>query len=118
MAGSDRDLRRESGGLTGSRVQIGGENTFDHFATSNISTSAIQLVAAETKVKRGVQIKAAAANSGKVYIGKSDVTNGSADATDGFELSAGDGLFVPCFDASTIYVIGSAAGQKVFWLTV
>lgn len=100
------------------RVQIGAENYFDHGAKSSIDTTAAQIVTAKTVCKRGVQVKAAAANTGRVYVGNSDVTNGSADATDGFELSAGQGLFVPTQDASTVYVIGSAAGQKVFWFTV
>lgn len=104
--------------MSGSRVQISGENSFDHGATSSVGTTAVQITATLTRCKRGVQVKAAAGNTGKVYVGNADVTNGTTDATDGFELSAGDGLFVPCFDASTVYVIGSAATQKVFWLTV
>jgi hypothetical protein len=100
------------------RVQIGAENTFDHGAKSAIGGTALQLVATKTICKRGVQVKAAAGNSGKVYVGNSDVTAGSADATDGFELSASQGLFVPAQDASTVWVIGSAGGQKVFWFTV
>lgn len=100
------------------RVQIGAENTFDHGAKSSIDTTAVAIVATKTICRRGVQVKAAAANTGKVYVGNSDVTNGSADATDGFELSAGQGLFVPTQDAATVYAIGSAAGQKVFWFTV
>lgn len=100
---------------SGLRVQIGGENSFDHGAKSSIGTTAVQLVSASTRVNRGVQVKAAAGNSGKVFVGNADVTNGSADATDGFELSAGQGLFVPTHDASNVWLIGSAADQKVFW---
>jgi hypothetical protein len=100
------------------RVQIGAENDFDHGSKSGIDGTAGRLVATKTICKRGVQVKAAAANTGKVYVGNSDVTAGSADATDGFELSASQGLFVPAQDASTVYVVGSAGGQKVFWFTV
>lgn len=100
---------------SGGRVQLGAENSFDHGAKSGIGASAVQLVSALTAVNRGVQIKAAAANTGKVYVGNSDVTAGSADSTDGFELSAGQGLFVPTHDVSNVWVVGSAADQKVFW---
>jgi hypothetical protein len=99
------------------RVQVGAEKAFDHGAVT-VGTTAVALASAYTLLNRGVQIKAAAANTGQVYVGNSDVTNGSADATDGFELSARDGLFVPAQDLQGVYVIGSAAGQKVFWLTL
>lgn len=100
------------------RIQIGAENAFDHGSKSGITTAAVPIVATKTICKRGVQVKADSANAGIVYIGNSDVTNGSADATDGFPLSAGQGLFVPAQDAATVYVVASAATQKVYWFTV
>lgn len=99
---------------SGLRVQIGGENAFDHGAKT-VGTTAAQLVTAETRVNRGVQIKAAFGNTGRVYVGNADVTNGSTDATDGFELSAGQGLFVPTHDVTNVWIVGSAADQKTYW---
>lgn len=91
--------------------------TFSTGATSSISTSAVQMTDTSTPCVRGVLVKAADANAGKVFVGaSSEVTNGSADATDGLELGAGQSLFIPIDNANKIYLIGSAASQKVFWL--
>jgi hypothetical protein len=102
---------------SGERVQIGSEKTFDH-ASLTVGATAVALASSPSVLKRGVQIKAAAANTGKVYVGNSDVTADTAAATDGFELSAGQGLFVPANDLKNVYVIASAAAQKIFYLTL
>lgn len=106
--------------LVGGRLDINIGNdvtaTFDHGAKSSISTTALQLIVASTPAVKGVVVKAAAANAGKVFVGNSDVTNGSADATDGLELSAGESATVPVDNANKIWVIGSAASQKVFFM--
>ncbi len=88
----------------------------DHFSKGSIGTSAVQLSASATRCAKGVQIKADPANTGVVYIGKSDVTANTAAATDGYPLAAGEEVFIPVDLLSTIYAIGSAAGQKVFVL--
>lgn len=94
-------------------------STFDHGRKSGIGLSVVRLVDASIKTKRGVLIKAAADNSGKVYIGIStSVTADSNDQTDGFELSAGDSLEVEINDVRSIHVIASAEGQTVFWIGV
>jgi hypothetical protein len=92
--------------------------SFDHGRKSSISTLAVQITTTSTPCGRGVLVKAANANSGKVYVGNSDVTNDSADGTDGFELASGEAVVVEIDNANKVYVIGSAAGQKVFWVTV
>jgi hypothetical protein len=91
---------------------------FDHGRKSSIGTSAVQLTTTSMHAPRGVQIKAALANSGTVYVGNSDVTAGAADATDGFPLAPGEALFVPIDDPSKVYVVGTAAGQVVHFLVV
>jgi hypothetical protein len=92
-------------------------------ATSNVTTgrksaigaTALQLTATSTKCT-GVYVKASAANTGTVYVGKSTVTANSADATDGFELSASEGVFITVNDPSFVYAIASAAGQSLFFM--
>lgn len=88
------------------------------------------LVAAATPAARGVLIVAAPTNTGVVYVGFSNaVTAGTADATDGMPLPAGAALEIPGEtlkknagnkkdDASQIFLIGSLAGQKVFYLVL
>lgn len=90
-------------------------------AKSGITGTAAQLVSTSTPIQYGAQIVAAAANSGKVYVGLLGVTaGGTADATDGYELVASQSVFIPknfCSgDASNIYVIASASTQAVYWL--
>jgi hypothetical protein len=102
----------------GSLISLEVEATFDHGAKSSISTSAVQITASSIPAVRGVLVKAANGNTGIIYVGNSDVTNGSVDATDGFELGAGESVLVKVNNANLVYVIGSAAGQKVFWVTV
>jgi hypothetical protein len=101
-------------------TRIGDESLarFDHGRKSAIGTTAVQLTTTSAHAPRGVQIKASVANSGTVYVGNSDVTAGSADATDGFPLGAGDALFLPIDDPSKVYLVGSAAGQIVFFVVV
>lgn len=57
------------------------------FAKSGIGTTAVQLTSTQDTTS-GVYIKASASNAGIIYVGNSTVTRGTADATDGFELSA------------------------------
>ncbi len=84
---------------------------------SAIGTSAVQLTATPTTITHGVIIKASPQNSGRVFIGfSSGVTAGTVDATDGFELGSSEGIFLApadVADLSSIWLIGSAAGQRV-----
>jgi hypothetical protein len=60
-----------------------------------------------------VKIKPLAANTGKVYVGDLNVT-----ANNGYELAPGAELELKVYDLTSIYVIGSAAGQVVSWISV
>jgi len=92
--------------------------TFTTGAKSSIGTTAVRITTSDTYCAFGVLVKAAAGNTGIVYIGPSDVTAGTADATDGVELSAGDAILIEVDNANKVYVIASAADQKVFWAAV
>jgi hypothetical protein len=92
--------------------------SFDHGRKSSVGTSVVPLTTVGGKAARGVQVKAAVSNTGTVYVGNSDVTADSADATDGFPLAPGDGLFLPIDDPTRVYLVASAAGQKVFFVVV
>src|SRR4051812_48680714 len=86
---------------------------------SSISTSAVQMTTTDMYCRRGVVVKAADANTGKVFVGFSaSITNDSADATDGIELGAGQSVVLEIDNVNKIYVIGSAASQKVFWAAI
>lgn len=97
---------------------ISAQATFNHGRKSTIGTTAVRIIVASTVAKHGVLVKAANDNTGTIYVGNSNVTADTTDATDGFELGAGESVTVPINNANKIYVIGSVAGQKVFWVTV
>ncbi len=92
--------------------------TFDHGSNLAVGTSAEVLTATSFDCQKGVVVKAAAANTGIIYVGNSDVTAGSAAATDGFPLSAGDSVEVETDNPNLIFVIASVDAEDVFWLAV
>lgn len=63
-------------------------------------------------------IKAAAANTGIIYIGGSGVTiaNGSTDTTSGYPLSAGESMTVPVSNLNVLYDIASTAGDGLSYI--
>lgn len=96
-------------------------STFLHGKKSGIGVNAVRLTAVSLDSVRvgAILIKASPDNSGRVYVGTDNtVTADSTDATDGFELSAGESVVVEIDDPSKIFVIASATGQKVFWIGV
>lgn len=59
-------------------------------------------------------ISADSANSGSVYIGDNTVTStGGGNCL--CKLTAGSGITVQAKNANLFYVVGSAAGQVVYW---
>ena len=91
-------------------------DTFFHGRKSGIGQTAVQLTTRKLRAKRGILVKASIGNSGIVYVGSSpSITADSVDATDGYELSAGESKTVEVTNPSTVFVIASAPGQKVFW---
>ena len=91
---------------------------FDHGANGDVDTIAEQLTTTKIAPTIGILIKASNTNTGIIYVGNSDVTAGSADATDGFELNAGESLLIEGRDISEIYVIASAVNQRVSYLII
>ena len=92
--------------------------TFDHGRNSDVDTAAEQLTTVDTPCVRGVTVKAAAGNAEMVYVGNSDVTDDTADATDGYELDAGESIFIAVDNVNKVYVIGGAVNQIVYWVSV
>jgi hypothetical protein len=82
------------------------------FAKSSIGATAVQLTSTQD-VTSWMYIKASASNVWIIYIGNSTVTAWSADATDWFELSAWEGVFIETNNPSLIYAIYSTTGGRV-----
>src|SRR5262249_39616738 len=74
-----------------------------------VGASAIQVSATSVPNKRGVLLKADAANGNKIYVGNSSaVTAATNGPTDGYQLSAGTQVLIPpafASDLNLIYVI-------------
>jgi hypothetical protein len=77
-----------------------------------VGTTPTQLTATATPAKKGVLVKALAANTAPVYVGGPTVS-----ITNGYELSPTEEVFIPVDDASKIYVVAASA-QQVCWLVV
>ena len=92
--------------------------TFEHGSKSSIGTVILQLSTSKILVGRSVTITAASGNSGTVFIGKSDVTAGSDDATDGFPLDKGDAVEIFVDNVDDIFAVTASgpANKKVFWI--
>ncbi len=67
-------------------------------------------------VNEGIQILASSANTDTLYVGYSaSMTANSADLTDGFPLVAGSAIFLPCRQASDIYIMSTSNPSQVIW---
>lgn len=92
------------------------QSTFTTGALSSIGTTQVQLVSSGTN-SMALTIKADPTNTGIVYVGKTGLTAGTTDATDGFPLWAGDSVDIFIATLSNVYLIASASGQKVWWMS-
>lgn len=93
-----------------------GDDVTGSFVTGQraVGTSGVALVASSTRATRGVQLKAAADNTGTVYVGESS----SVSSSNGLSLAAGEGLLLKVDDAAKIFVIATEADQTVEYLVV
>jgi hypothetical protein len=94
------------------------QGSLDTGSNLDIDTAAEQITGTSYPATVGVLFRADADNSGVIYLGNSDVTAGTTASTDGFPLSAGDGVFLQISNANLVYGIGSAVNQKIFFMVV
>ena len=87
-------------------------------ANGDVDTTAEQLITTSIAPNVGIVIKASNTNTGIVYVGGSTVTAGTTDATDGFELNAGETLMIEGRDADEVYVIASVVNQRVSFVVI
>ena len=79
-----------------------------------VTTAGTAVVGTSTGRYRGFFIKAMAGNTGIVYVG-----NDGADditATNSYELSAGDQVYVEVEDLADLYFDSASDGDKLCWL--
>ncbi len=86
---------------------------------TTIATAKKTVTTAGTQVQFGnnackaVSIKALAGNTGKIYVGKSDVAS-----TDGYELSAGEAIEFAIDNTNRVWIDSSVDGEGVTYLWV
>ena len=109
------DLEDYFEGTTPSVVsKVTGEIT--HGSNHDIDIVAEQMTSVDFDCNNGCLICAGHNNTGVVYVGKSGVTAGTNESTDGFPLNAGDSLVIEVSNVNLIYLIADAENQKVFWV--
>jgi hypothetical protein len=57
-------------------------------------------------------------NTGRIFIGASDVTADTTAGTGGTCLRPGDSITIPIDNANKLYAIASSANQKLSWVTL
>lgn len=84
------------------------------FGRTTVATAGTeQSLATNNSNATGVFIKALAGNTGIVYIGDSTVTS-----SNGYELSAGEEIFLPIANTAAIYVDAATNGDGVCYFIV
>ena len=82
--------------------------------------SATALYGTAQTIKFGVQIRFGTQNTGRLAIGFADtVTCESAAATDGYQLAAGESIWIPkeiAGDLTSVFLIASTSAQIVYIL--
>ena len=93
---------------------------FLHGRKSGIGLTPVKLSESTALVRQGILVKADSINGGKVYVGSiPDVTAGSNDLTDGFELAKpGDSVTVEVDSPSKVILVSDTVDQGVFWVGV
>lgn len=87
--------------------------------TTNLTTANTPVQAiTDTNLKplKGVQFKAGVNNGGSVFIGGSNVNGTITDANCGTELEAGDSIFLPIEDPTSVWFFNPTANDVVHWI--
>ena len=91
-------------------VEILGHSTIGHGNNTAVSDSTAEVLTTSTACKH-IDIMAAIANTGIIYVGGSGVT-----AATGIALYAGDVYSVDMYNLNDVYVISSVDGEDVQWV--
>lgn len=84
----------------------------------DVGTAAVQLTSIAPPAKKGVIVRADAANTVDIYIGNAFVTANNTAASGGIPIAPGEALFIPVDNPSLLYARASAVSQDLAWLAV
>lgn len=84
------------------------------FSGQTIVTTAGTAVALTTTqaISSGVTVKGLSTNTGIVYVG-----NSAVDSSNGFELAAGEAIFIDTDDLATVFVDAAVSGEGVSFIS-
>lgn len=85
-----------------------------NLTTANTPTQVITRT--DVEPKKGVQFKAGVSNGGSIFIGGSNVNGTITDANCGTELEAGDSIFLPIEDPTSVWFFNATANDVVHWI--
>lgn len=77
------------------------------------SGASVQLTSSSVDCRKGMLVKAAGANTAKIYVGESGVTT-----TTGFELAATEQVVLPVLTASEVYSIAESGTQSASFVVI
>ena len=104
---------------SGKKVLLDGQ-TVDNVNTGSktIGTAAVAVSANSRTLHWGVQVVATSTNTVSIWVGrKSNMTAGTNDDTDGFELVPGGTIFIPAPTETKVFGVSGTAGQKCSFLS-
>lgn len=105
IIGTTKDVLRSGISIVNPAVVVFGQKTVAATGTAE------SLVSSSTPLKIGVTVKALSTNTNAVWVGGS-----STSTTTGFELKAGEQIFIPVTDTQTIYVDVTTNGEGVSYI--
>lgn len=110
---TNTELRATPVPVSGSLTVVGPNINTSSLIVGQVSctNSGVAYQLPEDTLTNGAYIKALAANTGKIYVGRSTLVVGS-----GFELSAGELIIMQTANLNEIYVLSTVNGEKICWL--
>lgn len=79
-----------------------------------VTSAGTEVQGTAVKTPNGVFVKAMGANTGYMYVGNNG--DGTVSSTTGYELDAGDQIYIPVAMLSDLWVDASVNGEKVCWV--
>jgi hypothetical protein len=114
-SGTDGDystINVDANGRVHTRVGYADPPATVYHGQTTVTTAGTEVtLAASQALTQGVWVKAKLANTGNIYVGKNPVTS-----TTGFELDAGESVFIPVADITTVFVDSSVNGEGVSYM--
>jgi len=104
IVGTNKELLREIGNnVNNPSTVVNGKTT--------IATAGNEAIIGEGSLKIGVTVKALSTNTNVVFIGTSGVSS-----TDGFQLAAGEQIFIPAGNLNRVYLDVTTNGEGVTYI--